>query len=128
MNFYIGDDTDVGDFTNVESGRMMNIKKEKKAGRDKRNVEYFVYAKEQMDITDSWDAIKEALHDLDAAAGKVLSVDEFIAVMKGIDPDKEKKEDDDDDSSDDSSSGEEEEEEDERPVKNSKLSKKRRDD
>jgi len=133
MNFFLGDDTDVGDFTNVESGRMMNIKKEKKPGRDKRNVEYKVYPKELMDISDSWDDIKEALHDLDAAAGKILSVDEFIAVMKGIDPDKDKKDDDDDDDDDDGSSDDsssEEEEEEDKPVKknSSKLSKRRGDD
>lgn len=146
MNYFLGDDTNVGDFTHPESGRMMNIKKEKKS-KAKRNVEYHVYAKDELDISDSWDEIKENLHDLDAAVGKILSKDEFIAVMKGIDPDKDKKEeeddeddDDDDDSSDDSSSGrrdedddedeEEEEDEDDRPVKkkSSKLSKKRRDD
>lgn len=101
MNYYLGDDTQIGDFTDPESGRWMNIKKEKKGGKSRRNVEYKVYpASESTDISGAWDAIKGALHDLDGAAGKVMSVEEVVAIMKGIDPDK-----DDDSSSDDSSSG-----------------------
>jgi len=152
LNYYLGDDTSIGDFTDPESGRWMNLKKVNKGGRDKRNVGYEVYpASEQTDISDAWDDIKEALHDLDAATGKLMSKDEVIAIMKGIDLDKGSDDgDDDDDDSDDSSSrrkvskkrrDEDEEEEDDgedagddddEPVKKSKLSvsmkKKRRDD
>lgn len=104
MNFYMGDDTNIGDFTDPEGGRWMNLKKVKK-GRDKRQIEYQVYpADETSDISDAWDAIQEALHDLDAAAGKQLSADEVIAIMKGIDVDKEGRKRDDDDDSDDRSS------------------------
>jgi hypothetical protein len=98
MNYYLGDDTSVGDFTDLKSGRWMNIKKESKGGRNRRNVEYKVYpASETTDISDAWDSIKDALHDLDAAVGKVMSVDEVVAIMKGVDPDKESADDDDDD-------------------------------
>ena len=152
MNYYLGDDTSIGDFTDPEGGRWMNIKKEKKGGRDRRNVEYKVFpASDSSDISDSWDDIKEGLHDLEAAAGTVQSADEVVAIMKGIDLDKgsddgddddddssddsssksrkkktSKKDDDDDDDASDSDSGEEsedeEEEEEERPAKKSKLS------
>lgn len=102
MNYFIGDDTAIGDFTDPESGRWLNIKKVKKGGKDPRNVGYEVFpASESDDISGSWDAIKEAMHDLNAAAGKVLSKDEMIAIMKGIDV--EKDDDDDDDSDDDAS-------------------------
>jgi hypothetical protein len=153
MNFYLGDDTSIGDFTDPESGRFMNIKKVHKGGRDKRNVGYEVFpASDSSDISDAWDDIVEQLHDLDAAAGKVLSNDEVIAIMKGVDLDKGSGDgDDDDDDADEVSSrrkvskknrDDDEEEEDEdaddddddKPVKkkSSKLSvsmkKKRRDD
>lgn len=106
MNYYLGDDTDVGDFTDPESGRALNIKKESKGGRNRRNVEYHVYpADERTDISDAWPDIKEALHDLDGAAGKVLSVDEVKAIMSGIDPDRESADDDDDAGDDRSSRG-----------------------
>lgn len=137
LNYYLGDDTAIGDFTNPKSGRWMNIKKEKKGGRDRRNIEYKVYpSSESESIADAWDEIKEALHDLDAAAGKILSKDEIIAIMKGVDlnkgsdsdDDEDEDEDEDDDSSSDSGSDDEDEEEDddeeeERPSKKkSKLS------
>lgn len=96
MNYYLGDDTDVGDFTDPESGRWINVKKESKGGKNRRNIEYKVFPSEGPGIGDAWDTIKEALHDLDVAAGKVLSVDEFVAVERGVDPDK----DNDDDASD----------------------------
>ncbi len=153
LNYYLGDDTAIGDFTNPKSGRWMNIKKEQKGGRDRRNIEYKVFAaSESSDISDAWDDIKAALHDLDAASGKILSKDEIIAIMKGVDlnkgsdsdEDEDEDEDEDDDTSSDSGSDEdedddedeEEEDEDDRPVKKkkSKLSskmakkKKRRDD
>lgn len=95
MNYYMGDDTDVGDFTHPESGTWVNIKKEGKGGRNRRNVEYKVYTVEGPDIAKAWPSIKEALHDLDAAVGKIISVEEFIAIEKGIDIDK--SDDDDDD-------------------------------
>lgn len=143
MNYYIGDDTDVGDFTHPESGSWMNVKKEGKGGRARRNVEYKVFAVEGPDISDAWDTIKEALHDLDAAVGKVLSVEEFVAIEKGVDVDKDsgddssdkrkrKSRDDDDDDDhdgeDDDDDEREEEEEEDRPVKvkKSKLAEKRR--
>lgn len=130
MNYFLGDDTQIGDFTDLESGRWMNIKKTQK-GRDKRNVDYDVYpAGETEDISDSWDDIEPNLHDLEAAVGKLLSKDEVIAIMKGVDLDKDEDDDsddddDDDDSASDSGSDEEEEEdedaddddEDERPSK-----------
>lgn len=104
MNYYLGDDTHVGDFTSVDEGRWLNIKKENKGGRNRRNVEYKVYpASETQDISDAWDVIKEALHDLEGAAGKVMSAEEVLAIMKGVDPDKESS-DDEDDAGDDSSS------------------------
>ena len=147
MNFYLGDDTNIGDFTDPEAGRWMNLKKEKKGGRDRRNVEYKVYpADETSDISDAWGDIEEALHDLDAATGKILSKDEVEAIMKGVDPDKDDSDDDSDDDSSDSGSrrrrrsrddddddqDEEEEEDDDadddrshrRQVKSSNLSKK----
>jgi len=145
MNYYLGDDTDVGDFTHPETGRWMNVKKEDKGGnrrgRRQRNVEYKVFPVDGPDISDAWDAIKEALHDLDAAPGQILSVEEFIAIEKGIDHDKESDDDDDrggrrrpsrgrdeDDEDDedeedeeDGKDGEEDDEdEDDRPVKASK--------
>lgn len=146
MNYYLGDDTDVGDFTAVESDKWMNIKKESKGGRNRRNVEYKVFPVDGVKISKSWDAVKAALHDLDAAAGKVMSVDEVVAIMKGVDPDKDS---DDDDASDDKSSGSRkkrsrneddedddssgEDDDDDKPVKTSKSKlaakmKKRRDD
>jgi hypothetical protein len=139
MNYYLGDDTAIGDFTKPVSGRWMNIKKEKKGGRDRRNIEYKVFpASESSDISDAWDDIKAALHDLEGAAGKIMSKDEIIAIMKGVDlnkgsdsddDDDDEDEDEDDDSSSDSGSDEEEDEdkdddEEERPKKSSKLSSK----
>jgi hypothetical protein len=132
MNFYLGDDTSIGDFTKPKSGRWMNIKKEKKGGRDRRNIEYKVYpASDSDDISEAWDAILAGLHDLDAAVGKASSKDEMIAVMKGVDLNKGS----DDDSGDDESSGkkksrDDDDEEEERPSKKSKLGSKmkRRDD
>jgi hypothetical protein len=122
LNYYLGDDTTIGDFTAVKSGRWMNVKKEKKPGRDPRNVEYKVFpASDSTSIADAWDEIQTALHDLDAAAGKVLSKEEFEAVMKGIDVNKDKEDDDDDAGGDGDSGGGEEEEEEDRPVKKSKL-------
>jgi len=145
MNYYLGDDTDVGDFTNPESGTWMNIKKEKKAGKNRRNVEYKVFNVDGPSIEDAWDDIKEQLHDLDVAVGKILSVEEFVAVEKGVSVDKESDDDSDDDSSDSRSKrrkrsrdddddrenddGEDnEDEEDDRPVKvkNSRLADKRK--
>ena len=159
MNYYLGDDTSVGDFTDPEGGRMMNIKRVHKGGRDRRNIGYEVFpASDTMDISDSWDDIKEALHDLDGAAGKLMSKDEVIAIMKGVDLDKgsddvdddesddtssrrkrsksrRDDDDDDEDDEDDEDDGEEEDDDDDdddRPVKKkSKLAvkmKKRRDD
>ena len=142
LNYYLGDDTAIGDFTNPKSGRWMNIKKEKKAGRDRRNVEYKVFAaSESSSIADSWDEIKEALHDLDGATGKLMSKDEIIAIMKGVDLNKGSGSDDDDDDDDeasDSDSGEGDDEgkgdedEDEKPSKKKsklsmKMGKKKRD-
>jgi hypothetical protein len=101
MGFYLGDDSDIGDFTHPETGRFLNIKKVKKS-RDRRNVEYTVFpASDTVDISDSWSAIKKMLHDLDAAAGKIRSKEEVIAIMKGEDVDEEE---DDDDSDDDDAS------------------------
>lgn len=128
MNYYLGDDTNIGDFTDPEGGQMMNIKKSHKGGRDRKNIGYEVFpTNEPEDISDSWDDIKGMLHDLDAAAGKVMSKDEVIAVMKGIDLDKGSGSDDDDDDDsdedddDDDEEEEEDEDEDDRPVKKSKL-------
>ncbi len=101
MNYYLGDDTDVGDFTHPKSGKWMNIKRENKGGRNRRNVEYKVFPVDGPDISDNWSTIKEALHDLDAAAGKILSAEEFDAIERGVDVDK----DSDDDAGDDASSG-----------------------
>jgi hypothetical protein len=99
MNYYVGDDTNVGDFTSPESGTWMNVKKVDKGGnkrgRRRRNIEYKVYAADGPDISEAWDTIKEALHDLDAAVGKVISVEEFVAIEKGIDVDKDRSDDDD---------------------------------
>lgn len=151
MNFFLGDDTDVGDFTNPKSGSWMNIKKEEKGGRSKRNVEYKVYAVEGPDIADAWDAIKDQLLDLDGAVGKVMSKDEVVAIMKGVDPDKDDEdedEDEDDEDADDDRSrkrrrrddededgdDDEDDEEEDRPVKikksklAEKMKKRRRDD
>lgn len=149
MNYYLGDDTDVGDFTHPKSGKWMNIKREKKGGSNRRNVEYKVFPVDGPSIFKGWDDIKEALHDLDTAAGKIVSLEEFVAIEKGIDVDKDSNDDAsdsrssrrkrsrDDESSDDSDGddGEEEDEDDEdRPVtiKKSKLAdkmkKRRRDD
>lgn len=145
LNYYIGDDTSIGDFTDPESGRWMNLKKEKKGGRDRRNIEYKVFpADKATDISDAWEQIKEALHDLEQAPGKMHSKDEVIAIMKGLDLNKgsDDGEDDDDDEGDDedgeeedTDEGEEEEDEDEdEPVRKkksklaSKMGKKRRDD
>jgi hypothetical protein len=142
MNYFLGDDTDVGDFTDPDNGRWMNIKKEKKGGRDPRNVEYKVYPVDGPDISVAWDSIKEALNDLDAACGQVLSADEVVAIMKGVDADKDDDDDDrrssrrksrDDEDDEDEDDVDEDEDEVERPVnvKKSKLAskmKKRRDD
>ena len=133
LNYYLGDDTSIGDFTKPKSGRWMNIKKEKKGGRDRRNIEYKVFpASESDDISDAWEQIMEGLHDLDAAVGKIVSKDEMIAVMKGVDLNKGSDSDDDDDGSDSSSGDDEDEDEDEeeeRPKKSKLSSKmKRRDD
>jgi hypothetical protein len=154
MNYYLGDDTDVGDFTHPESGSWMNVKKENKGGRNRRNVEYKVFPVEGPSIEDAWDAIKEQLHDLEAAPGKILSVEEFVAIEKGVDVDKDSDDDaddarskkrrrksrdaesDDEDEDEDDDGGEEEDEddEDERPVKvkksklADKMKKRRRDD
>ena len=142
MNYYVGDDTDVGDFTNPESGTWLNIKKDNKGGgnsKRRRNVEYKVFPVDGPGINDAWGAIKDALHDLDGAAGKVISSDEMIAIMKGVDADKDsdddvsdsrskriKRRDDDDDDDDDG-----DDDGDDRPVKSklgSKIKKHRRDD
>lgn len=151
LNYYVGDDTAIGDFTSPKGGRWMNIKKEKKGGRDRRNIEYKVFpASESSSILEAWEQIKEALHDLDAAAGKILSKDEIIAIMKGVDLNKGSGSDDDDDDDEDededtSDDGDEEEEDEEdedgdddddedRPVKSkksklaAKMGKKRRGD
>lgn len=157
LNYYLGDDTSIGDFTDPESGRWMNLKKVHKGGRDRRNIGYEVFpASDSSDISESWDDIKEALHDLDGAAGKLLSKDEVLAIMKGQDLDKgsddgdevddddsddgsskrrrtKSRDDDESDDEDDDEEEEEEEDEDERPVKTkkSKLAvkmKKRRED
>lgn len=132
MNYYLGDDTDVGDFTDPESGTWINIKKERKGGKNRRNVEYKVFPVDGPEISDAWGVIKEALHDLDAAVGKVMTLEEVVAIMKGVDVDKDS---DDDDASDDRSrsrsrrsrdrsedededgSDGDEEDEDDRPVK-----------
>ena len=149
MNYYMGDDTDVGDFTHPESGTWVNVKKEGKGGRNRRNVEYKVYPVEGPDISKAWPTIKEALHDLDAAVGKIVSLEEFIAIEKGIDVDKSDDDEDDDDrrsrrrksrdddddddrDDDDDDDDDDEDEEEDRPVKvkKSRLAKKmrRRDD
>lgn len=155
MNYYLSDDADVGDFTHPESGTWLNIKKTNKGGRNRRNVEYTVFPVEGPDISDAWDTIKEALHDLDAAVGKIVSVEEFVAVEKGVDIEKDsdddagddrskrrrksrddesEEEEDDDDDRDEEEEEEEEEDEDERPVKvkksklADKMKKRRRDD
>jgi hypothetical protein len=130
LNYYLGDDTEIGDFTDPADGRWMNIKKEHRGGRDKRNVEYKVYpAKDSEDISEAWDDIKEKLHDLEAACGKLLSVEEITAIMKGVDLNKGSGSDDDDGDEDEDEDDEEEEEEekdddddDDRPVKKGKLS------
>jgi hypothetical protein len=140
MNYYVGDDTDVGDFTNPKSGKWLNIKKEAKGGKNRRNVEYKVFPVEGPDIYPAWKSIKEALHDLDQAPGKILSLDEFVAIEKGTDVSRDAG----DDSSDgerrrskprdDDDGGSEDEnadiDEDDRPVskKKSSLSQRRRDD
>ncbi len=144
MNYYLGDDTSIGDFTDPESGRWMNIKKESKGGSQRRNVEYKVFpASEPTDISDAWDSIKEALHDLEAAPGKILSADEVIAIMKGVDPDRGSDDDDArpsrsssrrssrDDDEDSEEDADDADDDDDRPVRSSKLAsklKKRRDD
>lgn len=139
MNYYLGDDTQIGDFTDLESGRSMNIKKTQK-GRDKRNVDYDVYpAGDTDDISDAWEDIEPNLHDLDAAVGKLMSKEEVLAIMKGVDVEKDDDDDDEDSDDDDASdSGSDEEEDDsddddeeERPSKKKsklamKMKKKRR--
>lgn len=100
MNYYLEADTDVGDFTSPKSGTWLNVKKEDKGGnkrgRRRRNIEYKVFPIEGPSIEDAWPAIKDALNDLDAAVGKVLSVEEFVAIEKGIDVEKDRDDDDDD--------------------------------
>jgi hypothetical protein len=133
LNYYIGDDTEIGDFTDPKAGRWMNIKKEHRGGRDKRNVEYKVYpASDSTDISESWEEIKDKLHDLDAAVGKLLSVDEITAIMKGVDLNKGSGDDEDEDEGEDEDEEEEDEKDDDedRPVKKGQLAakmKKRRD-
>jgi len=147
MNFYIGSDTDVGDFTDPKSGKWLNIKKVDKGGRNRRNVEYQVFPVDGPSISSTWATIKDALHDLDAARGKVLSLEEFVAVEKGVDVDKDSDDDDDgkhrrkrsraeDDEDEDAESddGDDEEEEEEDAVRTErsklavKMKKRRRDD
>ncbi len=154
MNYYLGDDTDTGDFTDPDNGTWMNIKKENKGGggrNKRRNIEYKVFPVEGPDIGDAWDSIKEALHDLDAAVGKIMSAEEVVAVMKGIDVDKDsddsasddrskrrskrrdRDEDDEDEDEDELEDDDgEDDDDDDRPVKKSKLGdkikKRRRDD
>lgn len=134
LNYYLGDDAgDIGDFTDPADGRWMNIKKEHRGGRDKRNVEYKVYpVSETSDISEAWDEIKDKLHDLDAAIGKLMSVDEITAIMKGVDLNKGSGSDDDDKDEEDEDEEEEEKDDDDedRPVKKGTLGakmKKRRD-
>lgn len=139
MNYYVGDDSNVGDFTNVKSGTWLNVKKESKGGRSSKNIEYKVFPVEGPDISDAWSTIKEALHDLDAAAGKVISVEEFTAIENGIDVDKDTRDvgDDDsdsdrrrrksrDDDSDDADDDDDDDDDDDRPVtiKKSRLAEK----
>lgn len=143
MNYYLSDDTDVGDFTHQKSGTWMNVKKDKKSGKNRRNVEYKVFPVEGPDIAEAWDDIKEQLHDLDAAPGKILSEEEFEAIEKGTNVDKESgvdddddrsrrrrrsRDDDDDDGGDDRSSDDGDDDDDDRPVraKESRLANKRK--
>ena len=104
MGYYVDeDDSNVGDFTKPASGRWMNVKRDN-TGRGRRNVDYTVYPGEKVfDISDIWEEVKGNLHDLEAAAGKILSREKVLAIMSGEDDEERGSDDDDDDDDEDTS-------------------------
>ena len=113
LEMWLEDDSTVGDFTDPENGRWLNIKKIKTGKRD-RDVKYKVIAADEAEEIDM-DDLSEKLHDLDAVAGAVLSPEDIQAIMTGgadDDDDEDEDEDEDDASADDESGDDDDEEED----------------
>lgn len=109
LSYYFEEDSEIGDFTALDSGRWMKIKR---VG-EKRNTKYEVRpSTDTEDITDRWDEIKEQLHDLDAACGEMLSAEEIKAVMEGSRDEDDASDDDDEGSAEDASDDESADEDD----------------
>lgn len=91
--FHETQDSQVGDFTDIESGRWMNIVRTGKAMLTKYVVRP---GASTQDITEEWPQIQTMLHDLDKAAGDLLSPAQIEGILKGVastDPDAEDEDD-----------------------------------
>jgi len=84
LTYFFEEDSEVGDFTDPESGRWMNIKRTGK-GKGDRQTKYIVRPGASSDSLDQWDEVKEMLHDLDKAAGELKSVEAVKALLEGDD-------------------------------------------
>lgn len=73
-----GEDS-IGDFTDLKSGSVMNIKRRGQGLATK----YDVRPSEVTDISAQWPELKKQLKNLDDIAGKAMTPDELRALMKG---------------------------------------------
>jgi hypothetical protein len=80
LSYFFDDEGEVGDFTAVDTGRWISVKK---IGEGRR-TKYACRVLEGVDdISDRWDELQEQLHDLEEAAGEILSAEDVKAIMEG---------------------------------------------
>jgi hypothetical protein len=127
LQYYFDDETGCGDFCDPETGRTMIIEKTGNPKKPKQ-TRYTVRMTEAAKPLANWDALREDLHDLEKAAGPLLSSAKIEAILEGTDEDDDKadtEEDEEEEASDEDVDdyGEEsdEEDEDESPKKTTKT-------
>ncbi len=107
MAYFFETDSEVGNFTDLREGRWMNVRCKSKLderGKKSRNTKYEVRPSDTQNLLERelsktgkrrpsiWKQVKPLLHDLDAAAGKILTKDEILAIMRGTSGDGERSE------------------------------------
>lgn len=122
LEHWFEDGSKVGDFTDVETGRWMNIKRK----GVKLKTKYKVIPDDETSEVDDWKAVRKQMHDLEAAAGEILKPAQIKAILEGdFDDEDQDEEEDEEDFDEDDASEEDDEEEDEKDRRSSRKRKRR---
>ena len=82
LEYYFEEDSEVGDFTSVEDGRWINVKRTGKGAGD-RLTKYIVKIGDATTALDNWDEVQPLMHDLEKAAGVKLDADTIKKIIEG---------------------------------------------